>query len=367
MNIDLTKPLGKLQGALIALLLAAVTFFVALIIKHAPNAPLESAVRLNTSGLGDVQVEGENIYYIEAGSLHCVSSSGDFKWNVSVDKTSRFNVSSKGVAVWNGSRLRIVDIKTGVIRGTPSVNGDILSAVVGDVYAAVVIAPEHNSTVLLTDLNGNIVDELTDFKDVTVLDCGFFEGRELFWIMTLDSTGSLPSCKISTFKPGKRETGSITDMEQVIYKVMFRSNHICAVGTDYMRVYDYTGAEQTAQRTMVYGWYLEHVEPGNENPLMLFVPNAQAGESMAIKDIRCIKGSEERMLHFPVACTQLCSYNGTIYGFAGNRLAVANYPGTSSNVYALPLNVNEVIGITSDRTAAVVSGSSIYLIKLPAV
>ena len=118
MNIDLTKPLGKLQGALIALLLAAVTFFVALIIKHAPNAPLESAVRLNTSGLGDVQVEGENIYYIEAGSLHCVSSSGDFKWNVSVDKTSRFNVSSKGVAVWNGSRLRIVDIKTGVIRGT---------------------------------------------------------------------------------------------------------------------------------------------------------------------------------------------------------------------------------------------------------
>ena len=59
MNIDLSRPLGKLQGLLVAVLLVAVTFFVALIVKHAPHAPLESAVRLNTSGIGDVQVEGE--------------------------------------------------------------------------------------------------------------------------------------------------------------------------------------------------------------------------------------------------------------------------------------------------------------------
>ncbi len=366
MNIDLSRPLGKLQGILVAVLLVAVTFFVALIVKHAPHAPLESAVRLNTSGISDVQIEGENIFYIEAGSLHCVSSSGDFKWNVSVDKNSRFRVSPKGVAVWYGSRVRIIDIKTGLVRGTPSVSGNILSAVVGDVFAAIVIGPEHNSRVLLTDLNGNTVDELTEFADVTVLDCGFFEGRELFWIMTLDSTGSLPCCKISTFKPGKRETGSITDMEQVIYKVMFRSNYICAVGTDYMRVYDYHGAEQTSQRTMVYGWYLENVGASADEPLMLFVPNAQAGETMAIKDIRCIKGGEEKMLHVPISCSQLMGFGNTIYGFSSNRLAVANYPNSSANVYALPLNVNEVIGITTDRTAVVVSGNLIYMIKLPA-
>jgi hypothetical protein len=365
MNIDLSKPLGKLQGILVALLLMAVTFFVALIVKHAPDAPLESAVRLNTSGLGDVQVEGDSIYYIEAGSLHCVSSDGKFKWNVGVDKNSRFKVTGKGIAVWNGSRLRIVDLKTGVVLGNPSINGSILSAVVGDVYAAVVIGPEHNSTVLLTDLGGNIVDTLTDFKDVTVLDCGFFEGRELFWIMTLDSTGSLPCCKISTFKPGKRETGSITDMEQVIYKVMFRSSYICAVGTDYMRVYDYTGAEQADQRVMVYGWYLESMDGSGDNPLMLFVPNNQSGESMHISDIRCIKGKDEYMLHFSVACTQLKAFGDTVYGFSGDKLAVSTYGSTASNLYALPLSVSEVIGITANRTAVVISGNSIYMIKLP--
>ena len=365
MQIRNQRPISRLHGALLAALITVVVFFIALIANRSGSAALESAVRINTSNIHDVQVEGEYIYYLEAGSLHCVNSKGKFKWNTSVDRNSGFKVTGKGIAVWSGSRLRIVDIDTGVVIGNVSTPSEIISAVVGDVYVAVVLSPEHNSTVLLLDHYGNTVDTLTDFKEVTVLTCGFFEGRELFWIMTLDSTGSLPTCRISTFKPGKRETGSITDMEQVIYNVMFRSSYICATGTDYMRVYDYTGAEQVNQRLTVYGWYLEAVDSSSDNPLMLFVPSAQAGENMQINDIRCVKGSDEHLLHFPVVCSQLKCFGNTIYGFAGSQLAVGTYGSSNSTVYALPLYVNDVLGITSSRVAVVTSGGSLYMIQLP--
>ena len=33
--------------------------------------------------------------------------------------------------------------------------------------------------------------------------------------------------------------------------------------------------------------------------------------------------------------------------------------------YNLPMQVNDVIGITADKTAVITSGGAIYLIKLP--
>lgn len=367
MEFDIRKPLDRNKAILFTVLIVLIAFGIALISSHSGNIPLKSAVRLNTTNNGDVQVNGDNIYYLEAGSLHCVSSTGKFEWNVGVDSGSDFLVNNQGIAVWSGSRLRIIDKDTGGTTGSVTAQNEILSAVVGDRYAAMVLAPEHGSTVILTDLYGNIVDTLTDFEGLTVVDCGFFEGRELFWIMTLDASGSLPTCKISTFKPGKRETGTITDMEQVIYKVMFRSSYICAVGTDYMRVYDYTGVEQDSQRVTVYGWYLEAMDgTTSDNPLMLFVPNAQSAENIAIKDLRCILGKEEYMMHLPEACSRILCRGNVVYGFSGSHLVIGTYKSTSQNVYDLPMIVDEVIGITNNNTAVVMSGNSIYMIKLPA-
>lgn len=366
MKFDLYKPLNRLHAILFSILVCAVAFLIALLVSSSRAVALEDALRLSATNISNVQVEGEYIYYLEAGSLHCVSVKGRFEWNTGVDRSSNFKVSPYGIAVWSGSRLQIVDKSNGVVVGNANVQEDILAAVVGDVYSAAVIGPEHNSSVVFTDRYGNIVERLDRFEGVTVLECGFFEGRDLFWIMTLDSSGSTPSCKISTHKPGRsKETGSITDMDQVIYRVMFRSSNICAVGTLSLNVYDYTGNKKSDETVNVYGWYLEAVDDNSENPLMLFVPNSQAGDTAAMKDIRCVKGTGDHYLHFPVACTDLCAFGDSVYGFAGTYLAVGNFGSSASNVYRLPVNVSDVLGITSERYAVVSSGSAIYVIKLP--
>ncbi|MBR4235415.1 MAG: hypothetical protein IKR85_05050 [Clostridia bacterium] len=362
MRIDITRPLNRLTALLLAVIITALAFLAALIAENARDIPLDSAVRVNVGMIRDVQVQGDRIYCLEnGGTLRCIDESGKFVWNVSVDPNAGFRVSNRGLAVWSGSRLSIFDRNTGVVIGSYSAQGEILSAIVGDVYAAAVLGPEHESNVVLTDRYGSVIDTLTEFKGVTVLDCGFFEGRELFWIMTLDATGSLPTCRIKTYKPGKKETGSIIDMEQVLYSVMFRSSFICAVGTDYLREYDYTGAEKSSQ--MVTGFYLTALDQNSEDPLMLFVPNSQnAGE---ISDVRCLRGSSFRSLHMPVKCTGLQCYGDTVYGFSQTQVAVGSYSGGGVKLYNLPVAVNEVLGVTENRVAVASSGSSIYLINLP--
>lgn len=366
MKLDLYSPLSRLHAILLSILACAVAFLVALLVTSSRAVALEDALRLSANNISDVQVEGEYIYYLEAGSLHCVTVKGKFEWNTGVDRSSNFKASSYGIAVWRGSRLQIIDLSNGVVIGNANVQGDILMAVVGDVYSAAVVGPEHNSSVVFTDRYGNIIERLERFEGVTVLDCGFFEGRDLFWIMTLDSTGSTPSCTISTHKPGRsKETGSITDMDQVIYSVMFRSSNICAVGTESLNVYDYTGALRSGESVNVYGWHLETVDKTSDNPLMVFVSNAQVGDTVKIKDMRCIKGTNESYLHFPVACSNLIAYGNTVYGFSGSYLVVGTYMSSQSSIYRLPVNVTDVLGITSKRYAVVTSGSAIYVIKLP--
>ncbi len=346
----------------LAFTLAAYCF--ALALSSGSDSPLGSAIRLSTSPNREVSVSGDRLYYLEGGSLHCVSSEGKYLWNIGVDANSSFTATEYGVAVWNGARITLIDSQNGYALASQTMDAEILSARMGDTYAAILLAPEHNSTVVLTDRYASVVDTLTDFSGVTALDYGFFIGHNLFWIMTLDSSGSLPTCSINTYTPGKRNDGSITDMEQVLYQVMFHSSHIAVVGMNYMRVYDYRGNEQADERKTVYGWYLEAVDKVSDNPLMLFVPNAQIEGTPLISDVRMIRGGVEHIVHLPVACSQIEASNGTLYGFAGQYLAVCNFGNHVSNVYKLPITVDNVIGITSDKVAVCTMGGSIYLIKL---
>lgn len=347
----------------VAMTLAA--YLIAIAARGSGDTPLSSIVRLNTVSNRDVRVSGANVYYLEGGSLHCVTSGGKYVWNLGVDANSEFSASEHGVAVWNRKKLTLVEKETGHLLTSKTMSGEILSAIVGDRYTAVVLAPEHNSTVVLLNSGGDVVDTLTSFGGYTVLDYGFYEGHELFWIMTLDSAGSTPTCQISTFIPGKRETGTIEDSEQVIYQVMFRSNYIAAVGTNYLRLYDYTANEKKTQRKTVYGWYMDAVDKRSDDPLMLFVPNQQVEGTIAISDVRMIRGSSEYIVRLPVVCSVLQADGNTMYGFSQEYLVCCAFGQKKATVYKLPVLVDTVIGITTDHTAVVTSGGSIYLIRLP--
>ena len=355
----------KGTAIVIALVMTLVGFFFATLLESDSDAPLANVIRLNTSTNREVQISGRYVFYLEAGSLHCVNAEGSYVWNLGVDSDSHFSVTDHGVAVWNRKKITVVERETGHVLATKNMQSDILTACVGEIYVAAVLGPENESDIALMTLSGVMVDTIDSFHGYTVLDCGFFEGRELFWMMTLDSSGSVPTCRISTFIPGKRETGSIMDYEQVIYQVMFRSSYIEAVGTNYMRLFDYTGSEKKDGRVTVYGWYLESVDKRSDDPLMLFVPDRQVEGDRAIQDVRMMYGGEEKIIHLPIVCKQLEAFGTNLYGFSQTHLAIHAYGSNQTTVLKFPVAVDTVIGITSDNTAVVTSGGAIFMVRLP--
>ena len=218
---------------------------------------------------------------------------------------------------------------------------------------------------VLLENGGREIDRLT-FADQTVLDYGFFSADSLFWVMTLDTSGTVPTTAISTYRPGRMIVGSITDQQQLMYQVMFQSSQVVCAGTTHLKVYDYTGRENEEKRTLIYGWYLAAVEAGVDDPMMAFVPDAQYGTEGGMRDVRMMRAGVDQIVRMPFACATLVAKGDRVYGFsADGQVMVARTGVQKVDAYALNTPAAEVYGVTDDRVAVMGTGNTAYLVTLP--
>ena len=114
-----------------------------------------------------------------------------------------------------------------------TLDGTILDARVGTVYAAIQMGEEQDSSILILDSSGRQVENIS-MDGQTVLDFGFFNNDSLLWVMTLNTDGTVPMSTITTYRPGKMLLGAVEDNQQVLYEVVFQASQIRAVGTTHI-------------------------------------------------------------------------------------------------------------------------------------
>ena len=364
-----TRRTGRLPwgaAALIAAAICALSVLGAFLCKQAfgPKGYGEyTAVTL--SGNQGVQVTGDGFVYYNGSTLLSVSSKGAQQWSYSVGANASFSASDSGVAVWTDKRLVVIDREDADTIYTGQMEESILSARTGAVYTAVLLAPEHDSTIVLLQNGGREVDRLT-FADQTVLDYGFFSGDSLFWVMTLDTSGTVPTTAISNYRPGRMMVGSITDAQQLMYQVMFQSSQVVCAGTTHLKVYDYTGREDESRRTLIYGWYLAAVEAGVDDPMMAFVPGAQYGTGGELRDVRMMRANVDEIVRMPFACATLVAKGDRVYGFSTDgHVMVARTGAQKVDAYLLEVPAGQIYGVTDDRVAVMGTGNTVYLVTLP--
>jgi hypothetical protein len=363
------KQSGRLSWG-IALLIAAVvcglSFLGAKLAKNAWGAPAHGEYRtVSLPGNAGVQVSGDGFVCYNGSSLTSVSSRGDVEWTFMIGANASFDAGDTGVAAWSGKTLTIIDRETGTASYLNPMSSDVLSARTGRKYTAVLLAPEHDSTIVLMENGGRQVDRIA-LADQTVVDYGFFSNEALFWAMTLDTSGTVPTCTISTYRPGRTIAGSIKDKEQLMYRVMFQSSQVVCAGTTHLKVYDYTGVEIPARRKLVYGFYLAAVDDISDNPMMAFVPDAQYGGSNTMHDVRMVRSGLDQMVRMPFGCTKLVAKGNRVYGFSAEGYIMVAEAGTRA-VTAFSPNTppGEVYGVTDDRVAVIGAGDTAYLVTLP--
>lgn len=313
-----------------------------------------------------IQATDSGFVYYDGNSIGFVGSDAATKWSYRIGTSADFDATSYGVAAWSGASLTLIDAQAGTTTFSGTMESEILSAHMGERYTAVLLGPEHNSTIVLMEQGGRRVNSIT-LTNQTVIDYGFFSSGSLMWVMSLDTSGTVPSCTINTYRPGKEIVGSIHDTEQLMYGVVFQSSYFCCAGDTYLKVYDYTGVnEDRSRRKLVYGWYMAALDSAENDPMMAFVPNAQYDSQDGMQDVRMIRADLDQQVRMPYGCQSLVAKGNRVYGFSTEGYVMIAQQGQQQvNAYQLPMSFEEVYGVTSDNVAILGNGNVIYLLKLP--
>ena len=360
-----TSPTSWAVVLLIVLVCVGIAAIGSYLITHAGRTSAGTCTPTNVRVGSDVRILGEGIVYYDGAMIGALDKNGVVKWNYSAGINAEYNVGPGGIATWTTSSLSFINKDTGDTLYSSVTTMPVLSAVVGPQYAAVMLGSESAAQMRIYELTGREIDQI-DLSGKTVLDYGFFSNGALLWVMVLDSNGTVPTCNIQTYRPGKEIVGSIHDNEQLMYSVVFQSSYFCCAGDTFLKVYDYTGKEDRTRRRKVYGWYMAALDESvADDPLMVFVPNAQYDSQGAMQDVRMIRSNMDQQVRMPYGCQSLIARNDRVYGFSTEGyVAIATQGRQKVSAYALPMLFDKVYGVTSDNMAILGNGNIIYILNL---
>lgn len=329
------------------------------------GGPAGTATLLPCNASQVIEPLGDGVVYSDGTHLHALNASGRQKWNYMVGAGFSFDANEDGVAAWTGSSIALLNAETGAPLFSGVMDEKVISATMGENYAAVLIGEdEQNSTLMVLEHGGHEVDQIA-MPDLTVLQFGFFNNGNMLWIMSLDTEGTVPMSQLTTYRPGRMQSGKIVDSDQVLYQVMFESPNVYTIGTTYAKVYDYTGVEDITRRRLIYGWYLMDSGGSGDQALMAFAPMAQVGTEVKVSDVRLISGGTDRTIRMPFPCHALTVENSKVYGFSDQYVMSCGIGDQKASVMQLPVYCDGMLGITQNHSAVLVSGGSVYLVTLP--
>lgn len=375
-----TRRLSWIAVLGLVFVLCLLAYFLANQFVNMSTNRLKDAIAIAARSDQNIKALGDGLIFYDGGTLHALDGRGRQIWSYGAGSYANFSVSDAGVATWSGTMLSLLPADSGIALFSGQVESDVLEARMSRSYAAVQVMPkpdltgqnqgeltEHNSTMLILDLGGRQVDRI-ELKRQTVLDFGFFSNGRLFWVMSLDTEGTVPICTITTYRPGQVLTGELSDTSQVIYRVLFQQQKVRTVGDTYIKDFDYQNREIAANQILVYGWYLIDVDDTDpNNPLMLFVPTNQSDGGVGVNDIRIIRGQEDQRVRLPGTATQVFASGNAVYAFTVNsdRVTVWQVGASEPTTYQLPLFIDGVLALTKNHSAIVTAGSGVYMIPLP--
>lgn len=349
---------------LIVLVCVGIAALGSYLITHAGRTSAGTCTPTNVRAGSDVRILGEGIVYYDGAMIGALDKNGEVKWNYSAGINAEYNVGPGGIATWTHSALSFINKDTGSTLYSSVTTTPVISAVVGPQYAAVMFGSEAAAQMRIYELTGREIDQI-DLSGKTVLDYGFFSNGALLWVMALDTSGSVPMSTITTYQPGKSTLGSVTEIEEVLYKTQFQASRLKAIGTTHIKTYDYTGTEVQNERKLIYGWYVQAVDENVSDPLMALVPVAQSEALAEIRDVKLLQGTSERVVRMPFPCDAVFCQGGTLYGFADSAVMICPPGSTVVSAYQLPIHIDRVIGVTEAKIAVIESGSIVYYITLP--
>lgn len=331
-------------------------------LAHTVNRQDDQPVPLNCSSIDNLQTDDKYIYFYVDDVLYCYGENGELNWQQVLGPGADYRVYESGVAAWQGTQLFLI-AKDGSMLYSGALNTEISSCALCSNYAAVETVSNGQNVLQVIEHNGKVIDTL-DMSSLTLLDYGFFSDNAMMWVMTLNTEGTTPLTQVDTYQPARFQTGSIPDSTQVIYKVVLDNNELVLIGTDTLSRYSYTGKEVSGSSRLIYGWYFMDAYVSSSRQAYVFAPMRELNDSISIKNMRVITGSDDYTVHFQLPCMSIHAGADAAYALSNQYVFKNVYGEKNTLAYELPIHVDQVVAFTDDM-AVVVSEQRVYLINLP--
>ncbi len=324
-------------------------------------------VKLSALSTQQVTAFGDDVLYYDGMMLHAVNTSGGHIWQpFQLGQYAGYHAFGKHIVAWSANQLYILDGRNGRPLYNDRMGAQVQFARVGNDYVAAFVGELSSGNIYVMDLNGKSVDSM-QVDAQTLLDIGFFaEGPEMMWVLGLDTSGTVPSLMMQTYRPGTLATGSATLGEQLVYKVYYYNKMLRVADTRQIRTFDYKIKQDVnTPPILIYGWLLTDTRQIGREMAQLLVPAPQMDGALHATDLRVLMNTRDRVLHLPTECFGAALGTKSVYGFSANYVYACKYDENTFTAYTLPIFATRVLGVTTNNRAILAAGSDVYLVQLP--
>ncbi len=361
----------KRRRLYLLILVAALLALFVLIARSllSPGGKTLSAVKLRCKVTQDVTPFGSDILYYDGTTLYCLRSNGGERWSYPLGENASFSCGDSMIAAWAGTQLHIID-RNGNATYNESLGAPIQFVRVGSKYVGIVMGSEIGPTLEIKDMQGNHAEgESESYKELILLDLGFFSDGEFVWTTALDSYGSVPDTILNTYRIQVSGSGSISLGDHLVYAVIYAGKQLNVVSTQQIRKYNYRGTLDSSGTVLVYGWQLIDSAVNGDEAMLLFTPTKSISDSSSINQLRLIWGKTDKRYSLPSLCISAALYGRRIYAFSADMVYRADLNAKRFDPISLSdalgkQSVTQYLGMLKNGVALLACDNDVYAVNL---
>ena len=340
---------------LISVIIVSVVLLTGLIMVLTKGKQIEDTlVTMPFSSDSEYCQVGSNVVYLSDTLLTCTDAGGKNIWQCSLYQAGlHLEASDNVIAAIGDDAIQCVDA-AGAQLFTTRIDGNIISARAGinkvAVYVRQTLENNQPSYILIFDLSGNNLYQIT-VTDKAILDYGFDSKGDQLYLLELDTTGSVPVSRISTYRPETQAMTGIKELkDQLVDGVEIIGKDIYAMGTHRLTIYPAANTGNSRD-LLTYGWMVKNISVSGD-PKFVYVPSGEAPYDIATK------------INLPPQVSQIVMDGDKIYCFANTDFFVYTGEGKYLRTYGLPFESDNVQR-AMPSFVFITQGTSVYLMPLP--
>ena len=329
-----------------------------------------SASHLRCVASQNVTPFGNSVLYYDNMTLYCLSANGGERWSYALGSNASFSCSDSMIAAWTGTQLHLID-RNGHSTYNENLSDVIQFARVGSKYVAVVLGGDISPSLVIKDMQGTSVDNETNaYRDMILLDLGFFSDGDYLWTTALDVYGSVPDISLNTFRVNLSGAYGISLGQNLVYAVVYAGQKLNVISTRQLRQYNNQGKLEPTGSVLVYGWQLIDSRAAGNDAMLLFTPSRQTDEYGRINQLRLLCGKTDKRYSLPSPCVGAALHGNRIYAFSQDMIYRANVSDRRFTPISLPGELNSApvtgyLGMLSNGTALLACENDVYAVALP--